>query len=140
MKTRHPFLDRDSVVLLAEYVTMESGTGCVHTAPGCGADDYMTCMRYKMDIIVPVDDRGYQTEDAGKFAGMYYAASNDAILADMKETGALLASEEIEHEYPHCWRCKSPIIFRATPQWFCSVDAFKEEAVKACEDVRWLPS
>ncbi|MBQ8696196.1 MAG: isoleucine--tRNA ligase, partial [Clostridia bacterium] len=140
MKTRHPFLERDSVVLLAEYVTMESGTGCVHTAPGFGADDYMTCMRYKMDIIVPVDDRGYQTEDAGKFAGMYYADSNEAILADMKESGALFASEDISHEYPHCWRCKNPIIFRATPQWFCSVDAFRADAVKATENVEWMPA
>ena len=139
MKARHPFLDRESLVVNADYVTMDSGTGCVHTAPGFGADDYQTCRRYDMDIIVPVDDRGYQTADAGKFAGMYYAESNEAILADMKQTGALFASEEIEHEYPHCWRCKSPIIFRATPQWFCSVDAFKEDAVKACEDVRWLP-
>ncbi len=139
MTAQHPFLDRESLVVNADYVTMDSGTGCVHTAPGFGADDYVTCRRYNMDIIVPVDDRGYQTADAGKFVGMYYAESNEAILVDMKASGALFASEEIEHEYPHCWRCKSPIIFRATPQWFCSVDAFKEEAVKACEDVRWLP-
>ncbi|MBQ9080740.1 MAG: isoleucine--tRNA ligase [Clostridia bacterium] len=140
MTAQHPFLDRESVVVNADYVTMESGTGCVHTAPGFGADDYQTCRRYNIDIIVPVDDRGYQTEDAGKFAGMYYAESNDAILADMKQSGALLASEEIEHEYPHCWRCKSPIIFRATPQWFCSVEAFKDEAVASCKDVTWLPA
>ncbi len=140
MTAQHPFLDRKSVVVNADYVTMDSGTGCVHTAPGFGADDYQTCRRYNIDIIVPVDDRGYQTEDAGKFAGMYYAASNDAILEDMKESGALLASEEIEHEYPHCWRCKSPIIFRATPQWFCSVDAFKDEAAESCKAVKWLPA
>ena len=140
MTAQHPFLDRKSVVVNADYVTMDSGTGCVHTAPGFGADDYQTCRRYNIDIIVPVDDRGYQTEDAGKFAGMYYAASNDAILEDMRETGALLAAEEIEHEYPHCWRCKSPIIFRATPQWFCSVDAFKDEAAESCKEVKWLPA
>ena len=140
MKARHPFLDRESVVVNADYVTMDSGTGCVHTAPGFGADDYQTCRRYNIDIIVPVDDRGYQTEEEGKFAGMYYAASNDAILEDMKQSGALFASEEIEHEYPHCWRCKSPIIFRATPQWFCSVDSFKDEAAESCKDVKWLPS
>ncbi len=140
MTAQHPFLDRKSVVVNADYVTMDSGTGCVHTAPGFGADDYQTCRRYNIDIIVPVDDRGYQTEDAGKFAGMYYAASNEAILEDMKETGALLASEEIEHEYPHCWRCKSPIIFRATPQWFCSVESFKDLAAEACKDVTWLPA
>ena len=140
MTAQHPFLDRKSVVVNADYVTMDSGTGCVHTAPGFGADDYQTCRRYNIDIIVPVDDRGYQTEDAGKFAGMYYAVSNEAILEDMKETGALLASEEIEHEYPHCWRCKSPIIFRATPQWFCSVESFKDAAVEACKPVKWLPT
>ena len=139
MKAQHPFIDRESLVVNADYVTMDSGTGCVHTAPGFGADDYVTCCRYNIETIVPVDDRGYQTGDAGKFAGMYYAESNTAILEDMKASGALFASEDIEHEYPHCWRCKSPIIFRATPQWFCSVDAFKEDAVKACEDVRWLP-
>ncbi len=140
IKTQHPFLDRESVVLMADYVTMDSGTGCVHTAPGFGADDYQTCKRYGIDIIVPVDDRGYQTEDAGKFAGLYYEKSNEAILADLTETGALFASKEFEHEYPHCWRCKSPIIFRATPQWFCSVDAFRADAVKACDDVTWMPA
>lgn len=140
VQTQHPFLDRNSVVVNADYVTMDSGTGCVHTAPGFGADDYQTCRKYNIDIIVPVDDRGYQTEEAGKFAGMYYAASNEAILSDMKESGALFASEEIEHEYPHCWRCKSPIIFRATPQWFCSVDAFKDEAVESCKGITWLPA
>lgn len=139
MRARHPFLDRDSLVVNADYVTMDSGTGCVHTAPGFGADDYLTCKRYGMDIIVPVDDRGYQTADAGKYAGMYYAQSNDAILADMKESGALFASAEFAHEYPHCWRCKSPIIFRATPQWFCSVEAFREQAVAACREVKWFP-
>ncbi len=140
MKARHPFLDRDSVLLCADYVTMESGTGCVHTAPGFGADDYMTCKRYKMDMIVPVDDRGYQTEDAGPYAGMYYEESGERIIADMRESGALLASEQITHSYPHCWRCKHPIIFRATPQWFCSVEAFKDEAVRACDDVTWTPA
>lgn len=140
MKAQHPFLDRESVVVNADYVTMDSGTGCVHTAPGFGADDYQTCRKYKIDIIVPVDDRGYQTADAGKYAGMFYAESNEAILADMKESGALFASEEVVHSYPHCWRCKQPIIFRATPQWFCSVEAFKDDAVKACADVEWIPA
>ncbi len=139
MTAEHPFLDRKSVLLMADYVTMDSGTGCVHTAPGFGADDYNTCKKYNIDIVVPVDDRGYQTADAGKFAGMYYDASNAAIYADLVESGALFASEAISHEYPHCWRCKSPIIFRATPQWFCSVDAFKNEAVEACRNVTWVP-
>ena len=140
MLAQHPFLDKSSRLLLADYVTMDSGTGCVHTAPGFGADDYLTCMRYGMDMVVPVDDQGRHTDYAGKYAGMKTDESNPVILADMKEAGSLFASEEIVHSYPHCWRCKSPIIFRATPQWFCSVDSFKEDAVKACEDVKWLPA
>ncbi len=139
MTAQHPFLDRDSLLVVADYVTMDSGTGCVHTAGGFGADDNVTCRRYGLPPLVPVDDRGYQTEEAGKFAGLRYDQSNDAILADMKESGALFASKEFEHEYPHCWRCKQPIIFRATPQWFCSVDAFKDQAVAACDKVTWMP-
>ena len=110
------------------------------TAPGFGADDYLTCKRYGMDMVVPVDDQGRHTDYAGKYAGLTTEESNPIILADMKEVGSLFASEDIVHSYPHCWRCKSPIIFRATPQWFCSVDSFKEDAVAACENVRWLPS
>jgi len=140
MQAIHPFMDRDSMVVLADYVTMETGTGCVHTAAGHGADDFMTCRKYKLPVIVPVDDKGYMTEEAGKFKGLYYADSNDAILDDMKKSGALFASETIMHKYPHCWRCKEPVIFRATEQWFASVDAFKEEAVEACHDVEWIPA
>ncbi len=140
MLAQHPFLDKTSRLVLAEYVTMDSGTGCVHTAPGFGADDYQTCLRYGMEMVVPVDDRGRHTDYAGKYAGLKTDESNPIILQDMKDNGSLFASEEIVHSYPHCWRCKSPIIFRATPQWFCSVDAFKEAAVKATEDVRWLPA
>ena len=139
MLAKHPFLDKTSRLLLADYVTMDSGTGCVHTAPGFGADDYQTCMRYGIDMVVPVDDQGRHTEYAGKYAGLRTEESNPIILQDMKESGMLFASEDIIHSYPHCWRCKSPIIFRATPQWFCSVDSFKEEAIAACENVRWLP-
>ena len=139
MLAKHPFIDKTSRLLLADYVTMDSGTGCVHTAPGFGADDYQTCLRYGMEMVVPVDDQGRHTDYAGKYAGLKTDESNPIILADMKESGALFASEEIVHSYPHCWRCKSPIIFRATPQWFCSVDSFKEDAVAACENVRWLP-
>ena len=140
MLAKHPFLDKTSRLVLAEYVTMDSGTGCVHTAPGFGADDYQTCKRYNMEMVVPVDDRGRHTDYAGKYAGMTTDESNPVILADMKESGALFASEDIVHSYPHCWRCKHPIIFRATPQWFCSVDAFKDAAVAATDDVRWLPA
>ncbi len=139
MEANHPFLDKTSRLVTAEYVTMDSGTGCVHTAPGFGADDYETCKRYKIEMVVPVDDRGRHTDYAGKYAGMKTEESNPVILADMKESGALFASEDIVHSYPHCWRCKKPIIFRATPQWFCSVESFKDAAVAACDDVRWLP-
>ena len=139
MLASHPFLPKDSRLLLADYVTMDSGTGCVHTAPGFGADDYQTCKRYGMDMVVPVDDQGRHTDYAGKYAGMLVEESNPVILNDMKEAGSLFASEEIVHSYPHCWRCKHPIIFRATPQWFCSVESFKDAATAACEDVRWLP-
>ena len=140
MLADHPFLPKTSRLVLADYVTMDSGTGCVHTAPGFGADDYETCKRYGMDMVVPVDDQGRHTDYAGKYAGLKTEASNPIILADMKESGALFASEEIVHSYPHCWRCKKPIIFRATPQWFCSVETFKDAACQACEDVRWVPA
>ena len=139
MLAQHPFLPKTSRLVNAEYVTMDSGTGCVHTAPGFGADDYQTCMRYGMELVVPVDDRGRHTDYAGKYAGMKTDESNPVILADMKQSGMLFASEEILHSYPHCWRCKNPIIFRATPQWFCSVEAFKDKAVEAVADVKWFP-
>ena len=140
MLAQHPFLPKTSRLVLADYVTMDSGTGCVHTAPGFGADDYQTCRRYGMDMVVPVNDQGRHTDYAGKYAGMLVEESNPVILKDMQESGALFASEQIVHSYPHCWRCKKPIIFRATPQWFCSVDSFKDAACAACDDVRWLPA
>ena len=140
MLASHPFLPKTSRLVLADYVTMDSGTGCVHTAPGFGADDYETCKRYGMEMVVPVDDQGRHTDYAGKYAGMLTDESNPIILEDMKKDGTLFASEEIVHSYPHCWRCKNPIIFRATPQWFCSVDSFKDEAIAACNDVRWVPA
>ena len=140
MTAQHPFLPRESLLVCADYVTMDSGTGCVHTAPGFGADDYQTCRRYGMDMVVPVNDQGRHTDYAGKYEGMLVEESNPVILNDMKEAGSLFASEEIVHSYPHCWRCKKPIIFRATPQWFCSVESFKDAACAACDDVRWLPA
>ncbi len=139
--TQHPLMDRESLVIVGEHVTLDAGTGCVHTAPGFGADDFIVCQKYpEIPMIVPVDSKGYATEDAGKYAGMYYEKTNAVILEDLKETNALLAVETIEHSYPHCWRCKNPIIFRATEQWFCSVDAMKDDAVKACHDIQWIPA
>ncbi len=139
MKTQHPLMDRESIVINGEHVTLDAGTGCVHTAPGFGADDFIVCQKYDIPIIVPVDGKGIATEDAGKYAGMYYEKTTPIILDDLRACNALLAMEDIVHSYPHCWRCKNPIIFRATEQWFCSVNALKEDAVKACHEINWIP-
>jgi len=137
----HPFLERDSLIIVGDHVTLESGTGCVHTAPGHGVDDYEVCKKYKqLPIVVPVDSKGKLTELAGKFAGLSTFKANKAIAEELKETGHLFAVNDIVHQYPHCWRCKKPVLFRATEQWFCSVDGFKEDAVKAIKEVKWIPS
>ncbi|MEG2570147.1 MAG: isoleucine--tRNA ligase, partial [Clostridia bacterium] len=140
MTAQHPFLERQSLVILGDHVTLEAGTGCVHTAPGHGAEDYVACRGYDLPIVVPVDSKGHLNELAGKFDGMYYAKANDAIYEELLTSGALLASEDITHPYPHCWRCKNPIIYRATEQWFASVDAIKDAAVEACHGVKWMPA
>ena len=141
---QHPFIaDRESVVILGEHVTLEAGTGAVHTAPGHGLEDYQVCMRYPdviHEVIVPVDSKGYMNEYAGKFAGLYYEKTNALIVDDLKRTNSLYAVEEIAHTYPHCWRCKNPIVYRATEQWFCSVDALKDAAVEACHSIKWMPA
>ena len=145
MKARHPLYDRDSLIINGDHVTTEAGTGCVHTAPGHGVDDFEICRKYDLNrgtnigVIVPVDDRGHMNELSGPYNGMYYAKANKAIKADLEEKDALLASQVINHQYAHCWRCKNPILYRATDQWFCSVDAFKGDAIAACGNVRWLP-
>ena len=140
MKTRHPLYDRVSLVIVGDHVTLDSGTGCVHTAPGFGADDFTVCQKYpEIPLIVPVDAEGRQTAETGRYAGMKTAESNGPILEDLKACGAIFATEEITHQYPHCWRCKEPVMFRATEQWFCSVDSIKEDAVKAINDVEWIP-
>ena len=136
---KHPFIDRDSLVILGDHVTLDAGTGCVHTAPGHGAEDFVACQNYDLPIIVPVDSKGVLNEEAGKFAGMYYEKSNSAIIDELKSTNSLVAIEPIIHQYPHCWRCSSPIVFRATEQWFASVDKFKKAAVEAIKEVDWLP-
>ncbi len=136
----HPFIERDSLVIVGDHVTLDAGTGCVHTAPGFGAEDYLVCTKYpQLEIVVTVDSKGYQTAEAGEFAGLYYDESNAKIFEKLKNDGALVAAQEIVHQYPHCWRCDSPIIFRAADQWFASVDALKNDAVKAIEGVKWLP-
>ncbi len=138
---QHPFMDRLSLVIVGDHVTLDSGTGCVHTAPGYGVDDFEIAKKYdEVGIIVAVDGKGILTEEAGQFAGLTTDEANKVISKHLIETGAMFASSRIVHQYPHCWRCKSPILFRATEQWFCSVEDYKEETVKAIEDVQWIPA
>lgn len=140
IKTKHPLYDRLSPVIVGDHVTLESGTGCVHTAPGYGVEDFEVCKNYDdIGIIVCVDSKGRQTAEAGEFEGMDTDTANKAIAKKLTEVGAMLATQKIVHQYPHCWRCNSPIIYRATEQWFCSVNGFKNEAVKAIEGVQWIP-
>ncbi|MDE7105512.1 MAG: isoleucine--tRNA ligase [Ruminococcus sp.] len=140
MKTKHPLYDRLSPVIVGDHVTLESGTGCVHTAPGYGVEDFEVCKNYDdIGIIVCVDSKGRQTAEAGEFEGMDTDEANKAIATKLTEVGAMLATQKIVHQYPHCWRCNSPIIYRATEQWFCSVNGFKDEAIKAIESVQWIP-
>ena len=141
MKTQHPFLDRESLLIVGEHVTLESGTGCVHTAPGHGVDDYNVCRNYpEIPVICPVNGDGVLTEEAGQFVGLTTDEANKKIAIHLDAAGSLFALKKIIHQYPHCWRCKSPILFRATDQWFCSVDDFKDDAVKAINEVEWIPS
>ncbi|MBR2742770.1 MAG: isoleucine--tRNA ligase [Clostridia bacterium] len=141
MVSEHPYLpDIDSVIILGDHVTLEAGTGCVHTAPGHGADDFTVGKKYNIPVAVPVDEKGYLTEEAGMFAGLYYEKSNALIIEELEKRGLLLAHFDIEHQYPHCWRCKKPIIFRATEQWFASIDKFRDQAVEEVKKVTWIPA
>ncbi len=141
MVANHPFMDRPSYIITGDHVTLESGTGCVHTAPGFGAEDFAVCQKYDfIETVVPVDEKGRMNALAGKYCGLTTAQANEVILEDLKSSGALLATQKIIHQYPHCWRCKSPIIFRATEQWFCSVEGFREEALRAIKEVKWMPA
>ncbi len=141
MKTAHPFIDRESLIIVGEHVTLESGTGCVHTAPGHGVDDYNVCLNYpEIPVICPVNADGVLTEEAGQFAGLTTDEANKKIAIYLDETNALFALQKIIHQYPHCWRCKSPILFRATDQWFCSVEDFKDKAIDAINTVEWVPA
>jgi isoleucyl-tRNA synthetase len=140
IKTKHPLYDRTSPVIVGDHVTLESGTGCVHTAPGYGVEDFEVCKNYdEIGILVCVDAKGRQTAEAGEFEGLDTDEANKAIAKKLEEVHALLGMEKIVHQYPHCWRCNSPIIYRATEQWFCSVNGFKDEAVNAIETVKWIP-
>ena len=143
MQYQHPFLDRKGLVILGDHVTLEGGTGCVHTAPGHGVEDFEVCVNHypQVPVVVPVDDAGRLTAEAGeKFAGLKVWDANKVILEHIRESGHLMGVQHITHQYPHCWRCHHPIIFRATEQWFCSIDAFKEDVYKAIDNVKWQPA
>ena len=138
---KHPFYDRDSVILLGEHVTLEAGTGCVHTAPGHGQDDYVIGLREGLDIYNPVDNRGRFIQNIEFFGGQYVFEANANVIEKLKEVGALVGHGEISHSYPHCWRCKKPIIFRATEQWFIGMEEnqLRERALAEINKVSWVP-
>jgi isoleucyl-tRNA synthetase len=143
LETRHPFIDRMSKVVLAEYVSMEDGSGCVHTAPGHGQEDYMTGKRYKLQIVMPVDSKGKFDNTCGEFSRMDVIKANKPILEKLKSIGALLHEEDVTHSYPHCWRCKKPIIFRATEQYFLRIDHedLRKHMLKTIsQDIKWIPA
>ena len=140
MKAKHPLYDRDSLVILGDHVTLDAGTGCVHTAPGHGTDDFIVGQKYGLKAYNPVDEKGYFDESVGRYAGMRYDKAGAEIEKDLVKANALLGKKKIVHSYPHCWRCKNPIIFRATKQWFASIKGFRDEALKAIKDVNWMPS
>ena len=143
MTAKHPLFDRESVILNGEHVTLDAGSGCVHTAPGFGAEDFAICRQYDkaglthIGVPVPVNAKGVMTDE--RYNGQFYAKGNDMVVADLEAEGFLVAKENITHSYPHCWRCKHPIIYRATEQWFCSVDAIKDAAVQSCDAIQWKP-
>ncbi len=139
---RHPIIERESLLIIAPFVTLEAGTGCVHVAPGHGHEDYEIGMKYGLANYAPVDDDGKFTADVKDFAGQFVFAANDAVIDKLKGAGALLGRMDMRHTYPHCWRCKSPIIFRSTEQWFVSMEKndLRKKALQAIENVKWIPA
>ncbi len=140
LNTKHPLYDRNSTVICGEHVTLDAGTGSVHTAPGHGLEDYEVCCKYKIGVYSPLDSKGVWTEEAGDLAGIPYYKGNSIVIDKLKDCGALLAAADLQHSYPHCWRCKHPVIYRATPQWFVKVDKFRDEALKAIKGVKFIPA
>ena len=138
----HPLFGTDKLcpVILGNHVTLDAGTGLVHTAPGHGEDDFNVGRAYGLENLCPVDNRGFMTSEAGEFEGMFYEKANVAIVEKLEQTGHLLHKNDIVHSYPHDWRTKKPIIFRTTPQWFASIEALKEEMMQSISDVQWIPS
>lgn len=140
-RCRHPFIDRESLIVLGHHVTLEAGTGCVHTAPGHGREDYEVGLQYGLDAYSPVNDQGCFTEDVEMFAGQFVFKANGPISEAIKARGLLMAQTDITHSYPHCWRCKQPVIFRATPQWFISMEKtdLRSKSLAAIDQVQWIP-
>ncbi|MGE5415513.1 MAG: isoleucine--tRNA ligase [Acidobacteriota bacterium] len=137
---QHPFVDRESLVVCGEHVTLEQGTGCVHTAPGHGDDDFQIGKVYGLPVISPLDDSGKFTEQGGKFKGLFCYDANKPIIQELTELGMLIWAGKIGHQYPHCWRCKHPIVYRATEQWFASIDGFRQNALEEIDRVKWIPA
>lgn len=138
LTAQHPFYDRESLLMVGDHVTMETGTGLVHTAPGHGEDDYLIGLHYGLDVLSPIDNRGHFTSEAPGLEGMFYLKGNKVIIEKLTESGHLLAQGKIKHSYPHDWRTKQPVIYRATPQWFASIDKFRKELLESVEnDVTW---
>lgn len=137
VEAKHPFIDRISLVIHGDHVTTDAGTGVVHTAPGHGEDDYLVCQKYDLDVISPIDDKGVFTEEAGQFEGMFYDKANKEVTDLLTEKGALLKLEFITHSYPHDWRTKKPVIFRATPQWFASINKVRQDILDAIDDTKF---
>jgi len=142
LKCKHPLYERESLIILAPFVTLDAGTGCVHIAPGHGQEDYEIGMKYCLDNYAPVDDDGRYTSDVQYFAGQFVFDANGAVIKKLDEVGALLGHVDIEHSYPHCWRCKNPIIFRSTEQWFISMEKnnLRQKTLGAIDKVQWLPA
>ena len=141
LKCRHPLYERESILILADYITLDTGTGCVHTAPGHGQEDYESGLQYNIPIYSPVDDRGCFTADVQFFSGKFVFDANEAVIKKLAEVGALIHSASYIHPYPNCWRCKNPIIFRATEQWFISMEKneLRQKALEAIDRVTWIP-
>lgn len=136
----NPLMERDSVVICGEHVNLEAGTGCVHTAPGHGEDDFLIGKKYNLSVLCPVDHQGKFTAEGGVYEGLKTGKANPLIVEDLNKSGALVFAETVEHSYPHCWRCKNPIIYRATEQWFASINGFRQTALEEIDKVRWIPA
>lgn len=142
LNTKHPLVDRKSPIILGEHVTLDAGTGSVHTAPGHGLEDYEVGCKYGIEVFSPLDGQGIWTDSVGisDLVGVPYYKGNSMVIEMLQKCGALLQQQDIQHSYPHCWRCKKPVIYRATPQWFVKVDKFRDKALEAVHNVKWIPA